>query len=117
MRATLVIPTLNEGKSIGHVLATFRAAANAANGSMFSSDPVQWEVLVVDGNSSDDTAARAREGGATVIDEPRKGYGRAYRTGFRAATGDYIATLDGDATYPSDKVPELLRYLLDHQLD
>ena len=117
MRASLIIPTLNEGKSIGHVLQTFRSAAEAANAAIFSANPVQWEILVVDGQSSDDTAARAREGGATVITEPRKGYGRAYRTGFAAATGDYIATMDGDATYPAEMIPQLLRYLLDNQLD
>ncbi|HEV2317686.1 MAG TPA: glycosyltransferase family 2 protein [Thermoplasmata archaeon] len=117
MHATLVIPTLNEGKSIGHVLRTFRTAADSANTTLFKGDPVTWEILVVDGQSTDDTAANARAGGAVVINEPRKGYGRAYRTGFAAATGEYIATLDGDATYPAENLPELLRYLIDHQLD
>ncbi len=55
--------------------------------------------------------------GARVIDEPRKGYGRAYRTGFEAVTGEVVATLDGDATYPAEEVPRLVHYLLDRRLD
>ena len=117
MRASLVIPTLNEAASIGHVLATFREAAETANRTQFAMDPVDWEVLVVDGTSTDGTAEIARAGGARVIEEPRRGYGRAYRTGFAAATGEIVATLDGDATYPTALVPTLVRRLLDEKLD
>ncbi|MHB8351689.1 MAG: glycosyltransferase family 2 protein [Thermoplasmata archaeon] len=117
MKASLIIPTLNEGASIGHVLRTFRSAAEAANGTMFASEPIDWEVLVVDGASTDGTADRARAEGARVLTETRRGYGRAYRTGFAAASGEILATLDGDATYPAARVPEFVRYLLDHQLD
>jgi hypothetical protein len=117
MQATLIVPTLNEGESIGHVLRSFRQAAAEANRSSFPADPITWQVLVVDGASTDGTAERATAEGATVITERRKGYGRAYRTGFEAATGTFIATLDGDATYPAERVPELLRYLIDHDLD
>jgi glycosyltransferase involved in cell wall biosynthesis len=117
MRASLVIPTLNESKSIGHVLTTFRAAAGEANRTLFASDPVDWEILVVDGASADGTAEIARAGGARVITETRRGYGRAYRTGFAEATGEFIATLDGDATYPVEIIPRFLRRLLDDKLD
>jgi glycosyltransferase involved in cell wall biosynthesis len=117
MRATLLVPTLNEGESIAHVLRTFRAAAAAANAGRFARDPIDWELLVIDGASTDGTAERARAEGAIVITERRKGYGRAYRTGFSAARGEIIATLDGDATYPAERVPELVALLLDQRLD
>ncbi|HUI38739.1 MAG TPA: glycosyltransferase family 2 protein [Thermoplasmata archaeon] len=117
MRATLVIPTLNEAASIGHVLRTFQRAAEAANPVLFPQDPLDWEVLVVDGRSADGTADIAADLGARVILEARKGYGRAYRTGFAEASGEVLATLDGDATYPSEEVPRLVRYLLDRDLD
>jgi dolichol-phosphate hexosyltransferase len=117
MRATLVIPTLNEAGSIGLVLRGFRKATEEANRTLFRDSPVEWQVLVIDGASRDGTPELARAEGATVINEPRKGYGRAYRTGFASATGDYIATMDGDGTYPADQVPVFLRYLLDQQLD
>jgi hypothetical protein len=117
MRGTLIVPTLNEAASIGHVLDTFHAAAEEGNRQLFAADPIDWEVLVIDGASADGTAAIAEAKGAKVIVERRKGYGRAYRTGFAAATGDVIATLDGDATYPAEEVPRLVRHLLDDGLD
>ncbi|MCI4323027.1 MAG: glycosyltransferase family 2 protein [Thermoplasmata archaeon] len=117
MDATLVIPTLNEGASIGHVLRSFRADAARANGTLFASDPVRWNILVVDGRSTDGTPERAEAEGATVLKEPRKGYGRAYRTGFSSATGEFVATMDGDATYPTAQIPQMLRQLIDEKLD
>jgi glycosyltransferase involved in cell wall biosynthesis len=117
MRATLVVPTLNEGTSIGHVIDTFRAAVAETNPRLFPNDPLDWEVVVVDGASTDGTAEIARKAGARVINEPRPGYGRAYRTGFAAATGEVVATSDGDATYPVEEIPRLVRQLLDQSLD
>jgi dolichol-phosphate hexosyltransferase len=117
MRATLVVPTLNEAASIGHVIRSFRTAADAANARLFPRDPLDWEILVVDGRSSDGTADLARAEGANVLLETRPGYGRAYRSGLAAATGDLIATADGDATYPVEEVPRLARQLLDEGLD
>jgi dolichol-phosphate hexosyltransferase len=117
MKVSLLIPTLNEGESIGPVLRTFVPAATAANRTLFRTDPLEWEILVIDGASQDGTPERARAEGARVIEETRRGYGRAYRTGFAQATGEILATLDGDGTYPVERIPEFVRYLLDHQLD
>jgi glycosyltransferase involved in cell wall biosynthesis len=117
MRATLLIPTLNEAASIAHVLRLFRDAAAEANTTIFRGQPIEWEVLVVDGASADGTAAIAEAEGARVIIERRPGYGRAYKTGLAAARGDVIATADGDATYPVETVPGLVKKLLDEQLD
>jgi glycosyltransferase involved in cell wall biosynthesis len=117
MRATLLVPTLNEAASIGHVIDTFRAAAAEANPKLFASDPLEWEILVVDGRSTDRTPEIAEARGARVLREPRPGYGRAYRSGFEAATGEIVATLDGDATYPAEQIPALVRRLLDRQMD
>jgi dolichol-phosphate hexosyltransferase len=117
MRATLVIPTLNEAPSIAHVLRLFRTAAAEANATVFRGDPVEWEVLVVDGASTDGTAAIAEAEGARVVIERRPGYGRAYKSGFALAKGDVIATADGDATYPVETVPGLVKKLLDEKID
>lgn len=117
MRATLVIPTLNEAASIAHVLRLFSTAAAEANATIFAGQPVEWEVLVVDGASADGTAAIAQAEGAKVLIERRPGYGRAYKTGFAAATGEVIATADGDATYPVETIPGLVKKLLDEHLD
>ncbi|HEY6239107.1 MAG TPA: glycosyltransferase family 2 protein [Thermoplasmata archaeon] len=117
MRGSLVVPTLNEAESIGHVLERFRVAAELGNQRSFASDPIQWEYLVVDGASTDGTARIAESFGARVIAEPRPGYGRAYRTGFEQAKGEVVATVDGDATYPVEEVPALVRRLFDRGLD
>ena len=117
MRASLVIPTLNEAGSIGHVVRTFRQAADEGNRTLFAADPLDWEVLVVDGASADGTARVAEEAGARVIVERRKGYGRAYKTGFEAARGEVIATADGDATYPVEEIPKYVRQVLDGKAD
>jgi dolichol-phosphate hexosyltransferase len=116
-RATLVVPTLNEASSVGHVLRTFRTAAEDANRTFFASQPIDWELLVVDGASTDGTPALAEAEGARVVTEHRRGYGRAYKTGFAAATGEILATADGDATYPVELIPTLVRKLREESLD
>jgi glycosyltransferase involved in cell wall biosynthesis len=52
--------------------------------------------------------------GAKVIHQPKRGYGLALLTGFRAATGDIIATVDGDGTYPVEMIP-FMAWRLEHQ--
>ncbi len=117
MRVSLVVPTLNEAASIAHVLRRFGTAAQEANATVFRDDPIDWEVLVIDGASADGTAAIAEAEGARVIIERRPGYGRAYRTGFPLARGEVIATADGDGTYPVETVPTLVKKLLDERID
>ncbi len=106
MKVSVIIPTLNEEESIGHVLDKIPKDSR-----------YEWEILIVDGNSKDRTREIAREKGARVIVEKRKGYGRAYKTGFAHATGDIIVTLDGDDTYPAERIPELVEHLLKNNLD
>ena len=79
--------------------------------------PIVDEVLVVDNASTDGTAAVAKELGARVVYEGRKGYGRAYKTGFAEARGDIIVTMDGDGTYPPNSIPLLLHVLLEEKID
>jgi len=117
MQGTLLIPTLNEAGSIGHVLRSFRSEVEAANRTLFKEAPIDWEVVVIDGASRDGTARVAETEGARVLTETRRGYGRAYRTGFEAARGEVLATMDGDGTYPVAQVPVLVRRLLDERLD
>jgi len=75
------------------------------------------EVLVVDNNSRDRTSAVAKELGARVIFEPKQGYGAAYKTGFREATGDIIVCMDGDGTYPRTFIPVILDVMFELDLD
>ncbi len=73
------------------------------------------EVLIVDNNSTDDTAKRARQAGARVVTEHRSvdgiGYGFAHQTGIQKATGDYIVAMDGDDTYPVKKIAAIIAFM------
>jgi len=106
-RVSVVIPTMNEEQSIGLVIDEVRSALG----------PVEHEVIVVDTNSKDRTREIAPGKGAVVVDEPRRGYGRAYKTGFERAAGDVIATLDADMTYPASEIPKLVAMLESKGLD
>ncbi len=106
MKVSVIIPTLNEEESIGHVLDKIPRGGK-----------YEWEIIIVDGDSKDRTREIAAEKGAKVIVEKRKGYGRAYKTGFQHATGDVIVTLDGDDTYPAEEIERLVDYLLEKDLD
>jgi len=75
------------------------------------------EVIVVDNNCTDRTAEVATAMGAKVVVEPKSGYGAAYKAGFRAASGDIIVTMDGDATYPRSFIPVLLDVMIEEDLD
>lgn len=83
-RVSVVIPALNEEETVAHVVDKMRGQ-----------DHVD-EVIVVDNRSTDDTAAAARAAGARVISEERPGMGRALKTGFDAATHDWIVKIDAD---------------------
>ncbi|MFW6142131.1 MAG: glycosyltransferase family 2 protein [Candidatus Saliniplasma sp.] len=98
MKISVVIPTMNEEESIGEVLDDVNKVLSGKD----------YEILIVDTNSTDRTREIARSKGARVVDEPRRGYGRAYKTGFEEADGDIIATLDADCTYPAEKIPQMV---------
>ncbi len=93
-RITVVIPCLNEEEGIVQVLSRMPSFVD--------------EIIVVDNDSTDQTAEMARRLGARVIHERIRGYGRAYKSGLIQAQGDIIVTLDGDHSYPVDAISYLL---------
>jgi glycosyltransferase involved in cell wall biosynthesis len=100
---TVVIPCLNEEQGIEKVLRRMPDFVD--------------QVIVVDNGSTDRTADVAKSFGALVIREDVRGYGRAYKRGFDAATGDVIITLDGDHSYPPDAISYLLEAFLHLEAD
>ncbi len=74
------------------------------------------ETIIVDNNSTDESATIAIQFGAKVVTETVQGYGAAYRAGFDAATGDVVATMDADATYPVDAIGPMIDILLDRNV-
>lgn len=107
---SVVIPALNEALTIGEAIAAVPLASLQAQG-------FEVEILVVDNNSSDPTPAIAQAAGARLVYERRRGYGRALRAGFAAATGEIIAIADADRTYPLECLAALLRPILDGTAD
>jgi glycosyltransferase involved in cell wall biosynthesis len=110
MLVSIVIPTLNEAEGIVETITKIPLEELRRRG-------FDCEVIVVDGGSTNGTDKIARELGARVIHEPRRGYGRACKTGFEEAKGDIIAVLDGDASYPPEYIPYLVDFLIKHDLD
>jgi glycosyltransferase involved in cell wall biosynthesis len=109
LKISVVIPTMNEEESIGEVLDSIIEAIGPSE--------FDFEMMIVDTNSKDRTREIAGSKGARIIDEPRRGYGRAYKTGFENADGEIIATLDADCTYPAEDIPALARTLLSENLE
>jgi dolichol-phosphate hexosyltransferase len=107
---TVVIPALNENEGIQKTVKAIPKAELEATGH-------KVQILVVDNGSEDYTGAFAAEAGADVIQEPRRGYGSAFKAGFAKASGDIIATADADFTYPVEDIPKLVKILEDEQLD
>jgi glycosyltransferase involved in cell wall biosynthesis len=102
---SVIIPALNEEEGIGKVIK--QIPVKRLNDMGYS-----CEIIVVDNGSTDNTAHIARQHGATVVHQPIRGYGNAYKAGFDHATGDIIATGDADMTYPFDHLPEMISTLL-----
>jgi len=110
LKVSIVIPAINEERGIGKTI-------DAVNKDYFNNQHWDLEIIIVDGNSKDNTRDIAASKGAQVLIEKRKGYGRAYKTGLAYATGDVIVTGDADATYPFHHIHKYIQILLDQQLD
>jgi len=105
---SLVIPTLNEAKTIGECI----ERANA----VFKEMGLEGEIIVVD-SSSDDTPIIAKSLGATVVVPDKLGYGNAYIYGFKHASGKYIVLMDGDLTYDPREIDKLISSLQNDSVD
>jgi glycosyltransferase involved in cell wall biosynthesis len=93
---TVVLPCLNEAESLPAVLAAI---------------PAGYRALVVDNNSTDDTAGVAALHGAAVVAELRPGYGAAVHAGVVAATTPIVAVIDADGSMDAADLPRLVAAL------
>ena len=105
MRVSVIIPTHNEAHAIERVLADIPP-------------DLATEVIVVDSNSNDGTPDIAARMGAHVIQEPRRGYGRACLTGLAAVNSpDLVVFLDGDYSDRPAELPILLAPIIEGRAD
>lgn len=98
----VVLPVLDEADAIPWVLTRL---------------PPGYRGIVVDNGSSDASADVAREHGATVIHEPRRGFGAACYAGLRAATSDVVCFMDCDASLDPHDLPTVTVPILDGDAD
>jgi glycosyltransferase involved in cell wall biosynthesis len=100
-RISVVIPTLNEAANLPHVFARMPDGL--------------FEIVIVDGHSSDSTVevARSLRPEVRVILQSGKGKGNALASGFAAARGDIIVMLDADGSTDPAEIPQYIEPLLD----
>ncbi len=98
---SIVLPCYNESEAINKVVSDIRAVMNATGRN--------YEILVVDDCSTDDTAAKAEALGLRVVRHPvNMGSGASRRTGTIEARGEIIVMLDCDGTYEPRTIPKML---------
>lgn len=108
IKASIVIPAFNEEKGIGETLSEINSLSKSKD----------FEVIVVDDASRDDTRGIASSFGARVLrHKENKGYGAALKTGIDAAKNSTIIFLDADNTYPVKEIPRLLKIYLSSKAD
>ncbi len=98
----VVLPCLDEAEALPWVLARI---------------PAGWRALVVDNGSTDGSAGIARALGATVVHEPRRGFGAACHAGLTAATADIVCFCDCDASLDPALLVPFVRQVLDGEAD
>ncbi|MEO1087948.1 MAG: glycosyltransferase family 2 protein, partial [Acidobacteriota bacterium] len=107
---SLLVPAYNEEHGLESVLRSVESALESTG--------LDYEIVVVDDGSSDSTAQAAVGDRVRLIRHPsNRGYGAALKSGLRHARFPVIAITDADGTYPSERLPELLERLVEHNAD
>jgi len=106
MHLSIVIPAFNEERLIERCLQSIHASLAENFKPSFTS-----EIIVVDNNSTDNTANLARQIGATVVFEPVNQIGRARNAGAAQATGDWLLFLDADSILNPGLLADILRMI------
>lgn len=100
---SIIIPAVNEEDAIAQTIDQIR---KTLAGSSYN-----YEIIVVDDGSTDQTAKRAQKKGVRLVrHDENRGYGAGLKTGIQTAKGDWILITDADGTYPIERIPDLLNY-------
>jgi glycosyltransferase involved in cell wall biosynthesis len=98
---SVILPVMNECENLRVLIPRMRA--------QLERERLEFEIIVVDGGSTDGTQDEAAAQGARVVRERRRGYAGALETGFAEARGRYLLTLDADLSHEPDFVAKLWR--------
>lgn len=101
MDVSVILPVVNERENLCLLIPRLCA--------LLDRERLSYEIVVVDGGSSDGTSEAADVLGARVLPERRRGYAGALETGFAEARGDYLLTLDADMSHEPDFVTKMWR--------
>jgi glycosyltransferase involved in cell wall biosynthesis len=108
-KISVIVPTYNEEGNIGKVVRKLKDVVSKINDN--------FEILVINDGSTDNTKKAAKDAGATVISHPYNiGNGAAVKTGMRNAAGDIFILLDGDGQHNPDDIPKLLEHINDYDM-
>lgn len=101
MDVSVILPVVNERDNLRILIPRVQASLQR--------EKLSYEIIVVDGNSTDGTRDAAQALGARVVGERRRGYAGAMETGFAEAVGDYVLTLDADLSHDPDFIAKMWR--------
>jgi glycosyltransferase involved in cell wall biosynthesis len=102
---SIIIPAYNEADIIGNIISEIR--------SLYP----DFEVIVIDDGSTDDTVAEAKKAGAIVYSHPYNiGNGAAIKSGIRVARGEFMVFMDGDGQHNPQDIAKLLKCLPEFDL-
>ena len=107
LEVAILIPCYNEALTIEKVILDCRKAVKGYSA----------EIFVYDNNSTDGTAEIAKESGAVVWHEFLQGKGNVIRRMFREIDASCYIMIDGDDTYSTEKIPEMIDMVLDRKVD
>jgi glycosyltransferase involved in cell wall biosynthesis len=104
-KVTIIIPAYNEAQIIGEVVTKIKMLYP------------QFEIIVVNDGSTDNTGELAKEAGAIVYSHPYNiGNGAAVKSGIRIASGEILVFMDGDGQHDPQDVERLLQYFPEHDM-
>ena len=104
-KISVIIPAYNEAPTIGNIVSKIRTLYP------------DFEILVVNDGSSDETATLAKRAGANVHNHPYNiGNGASVKSGIRHATGDILVFMDGDSQHDPEDIGKLLEYFPEYDM-
>lgn len=104
-KVTVIIPTYNEAESIGHLISKIRGLYP------------DFEIIVVNDGSTDETGRVAKDAGALVYSHPYNiGNGAAVKSGIRIASGDILVFMDGDGQHDPVEMKKMLEYFPEYDM-